>query len=159
MQGVEGHIENLWTGLLQLIEKLVVPDWGALINLLPLFLVLGVLGPLLTLGLLAWTWYFLRKPRARVSYEDGPTRVLLGDDGQPMYPRGLPYSASRGLIYPPGRTRGDAGEDLSVICPMCGIGRGADIDTCGNCGLVLKVEPRARLLAPIGPPPGGAAIA
>lgn len=159
MPGVEGHVENLWTGLLQFIEKLVVPDWGALINLLPLFLVLGVIGPLLSLGMLAWGWYFLRKPRATVRYVEGPTQALRGEDGQPMFPRGLPYSASTALIYQPGRTRGDAGEDLSVICPMCGIGRAAHIDTCGGCGLVLKVEPRARLIAPIGPPPGGAAIA
>ena len=26
---------------------------------------------------------------------------------------------------------------------MCGLGRQASIDTCTNCGLVLKVKPRA----------------
>ena len=159
MQGVEGHLENLWTGLLNFIEKLVVPDWTSLINLLPIFLVLGVVGPLATLGMLAWGWYFLRKPRPKVRYDENPVPAPIGDDGQPIFPRGLPYSTATALIYPPGRIRGDGDEELSVICPMCGIGRSAAIDTCGNCGLVLKVEPRARVLAPIGPPPGGAAIA
>ena len=74
-------------------------------------------------------------------------------------PRASPTRPSTGLVYPPGRKRGDGGEDLSVICPMCDIGRDAAVDTCGNCGLVLKVEQRPRVVAPIAPPPGGAAIA
>lgn len=159
MPGVEGHIENLWTGLLSFIEKLVVPDWTSLVNLLPILLVLGVIGPLATLGMVAWGWYFLRKPRAKVRYDENPVAAPLGEDGLPLFPKGLPYSPSSALVYASGRTRGDAGEDLAVICPMCGIGRDAAIDTCGNCGLVLKVQPRARVMAPIGPPPGGAAIA
>ena len=71
-----------------------------------------------------------------------------------------PTACAIGTIYPPGTTRCDRdGEPLSVICPMCGIGRDAAITTCGNCGLVLKVEQRARVLRPAGPPPGGAAVA
>ena len=34
-------------------------------------------------------------------------------------------------------------DELAVACPMCGLGRPAIIDTCTNCGLVLKVKPRA----------------
>ena len=34
-------------------------------------------------------------------------------------------------------------DELAVICPMCGLGRTAMVDTCTNCGLVLKVKPRA----------------
>ena len=109
MFGVEEHIENLWTGLLSFIEKLVVPDWGSLIDLLPIFLVLGVIGPLVTLGVLFWGWYFIRKPRTRVRFEEGPTPAPLGPDGAPLFPKGLPYSPITGLVYPPGRKRGDDG--------------------------------------------------
>jgi hypothetical protein len=156
---VEQHIEELWSGLLSFIEKLVVPDWGSLIDLLPILLVLGVIGPLVTLGVLFWGWYFIRKPRTRVRYEEGATLAPMGADGAPIFPRGLPYSPISGLVYPPGITRGNDGEDLSVICPMCEIGRDAALDTCANCGLVLKVERRPRVIAPAAPPPGGAAIA
>ena len=47
-----------------------------------------------------------------------------------------------------------------MICPMCGLGRAAVVDTCANCGLVLKVKPRAvAVRASAGPKPGGAAVA
>jgi len=46
-----------------------------------------------------------------------------------------------------------------VACPKCGVTRQAAIEACGNCGLVLKVEPRAVALHAAGPPPGGAAAA
>ena len=47
-----------------------------------------------------------------------------------------------------------------MICPMCGLGRPAAIDTCTNCGLVLKVKPRpVPVVRSSGPKPGGAAVA
>ena len=47
-----------------------------------------------------------------------------------------------------------------MICPMCDLGRAAVVDTCSNCGLVLKVVPRAvAVRASAGPKPGGAAVA
>ena len=47
-----------------------------------------------------------------------------------------------------------------MICPMCGLGRSALIDTCTNCGLVLKVKTRAvAVRTTAGPKPGGAAAA
>ena len=51
-------------------------------------------------------------------------------------------------------------DELAVICPMCGLGRAAIIDTCTNCGLVLKVKTRAIAVRTTpGPKPGGAAAA
>jgi predicted RNA-binding Zn-ribbon protein involved in translation (DUF1610 family) len=51
-------------------------------------------------------------------------------------------------------------DELAVICPMCGLGRAAIIDTCTSCGLVLKVKPRAVAVRTTpGPKPGGAAAA
>ena len=36
------QIQKLWTGILDTLSKLVIPDWGALIALLPVFLAVGV---------------------------------------------------------------------------------------------------------------------
>jgi hypothetical protein len=157
---IPDHLSQLWTQLLQFVEKLVIPDWGALVALLPLFLVIGVLGPLLSLIGLVWAYYVVRKPRTRVRIEEGPRRAMLDDAGNPVYPPGEPYCPRDGLVFGPGTVRCERDDTpLAVICPMCGIGRDAAISTCGNCGLVLKVESRTRLMRPVGPPPGGAAVA
>jgi hypothetical protein len=153
-------ISQAWTQVLDFISKLVSPDWGALIGLLPIFIIIGVIGPLLSLLALVWLYYFVRKPRTRVMYEEGARQAPLDDAGNPVFPPGEPYCPTDGLIYPPGTTRCDRdGANLAVICPMCGIGRDAAISTCGNCGLVLHVEQRYRVMRPAGPPPGGASLA
>jgi len=36
------QIQTLWTGILDTLSKLVIPDWGALIALLPLFVLIGI---------------------------------------------------------------------------------------------------------------------
>jgi hypothetical protein len=157
---VVDSLSQAWTQLLEIIGRFVSPDWGAAIAALPLLIVVGVLGPILTLLALIWMSYFVRKPRTAVTIEEGPRAAPLDDAGLPVYPPGEPYCARDALIYPPGTTRCDRDDEpLSVICPMCGIGRDAAITTCGNCGLVLKVENRVRVLRPSTPPPGGAALA
>jgi hypothetical protein len=153
------QLEQIWQALLDLTAQFVMPDWGVLVGVIPVALVVLVVGPLLTLLALYWLVYLVRKPRTRARFVDGPTPAPRGDDGLPLFPSGEPYSSSSGLVYAPGTVRADDGEKLMVICPMCGLGRLAEIDTCGNCGLVLKVIPRARGAPPAGPPPGGAAIA
>ena len=40
---------DLWTQFLQLLAKIVIPDWSTVIAVLPILLVLGVLGPVMTL--------------------------------------------------------------------------------------------------------------
>jgi len=81
-------------------------------------------------------------------------------DGQPVYSAGEPYCAFDRLVYPPGETRcASCGRDLAVTCPKCGTGRPAQIDTCGTCGLVLKIDRGIPALRSAGPPPGGAAAA
>ncbi len=160
MNGIVGALGALWNSLLDLTSKLVIPDWGSLINLLPIFLVIGVLGPLVSLLVLVWFVYVVRKPRVHVTFEEGPRAAPIGPDGRPEFPAGEPYCLADGLIYPSGTTRcPNDGSLLSVVCPKCGLGRTADIDTCGNCGLVLRIVPRVRALRPAGPPPGGAAAA
>ncbi len=158
--GITDHLSQVWTQILDFIGKIVSPDWGGLIGLLPIMVVVGVIGPLLSLLGLVWFIYFVRKPRARVRFEEGARTAPLDDSGTPVFPPGEPYCARDALIYPPGTTRCDVDDaELAVICPMCGIGRLAAITTCGNCGLVLNVELRTRVMRPAGPPPGGAAIA
>lgn len=154
------NLQTVWSGLLQLINTLVSPDWGALVGLLPIFIIVGVIGPLLSLIVLGWVYYAVRRPRARVHFEDDPTPVPVDSSGEPVFPAGLPYCVRHRVVYEPGATRCDVdAAALAVICPMCGVGRDAAIDTCGNCGLVLKVQRRMRVSTTITPPPGGAAIA
>jgi hypothetical protein len=154
------QISHLWSDLLGFISKLVIPDWAGLIALLPVFVVIGLLGPLLSLAVLAWLGYGVTKPRVKVRYDEG-TKVAPRDHlGRPIVPAGEPYCPRDGLIYPMGTVRCDVDKaDLLVRCPKCEVVRTAGISTCGNCGLTLDLQPRAMIIATDGPPPGGAAIA
>ena len=155
------NLNQAWSGLLDFLSKLVIPDWGALIGLLPVFLVIGVLGPIVSIIALAWFVYVVRRPHSPLRYQDGPRPAPLDADGHPAFPAGLPHCPDDGLVYDSGATRCERdGRELWVICPMCKLGRAAAIQTCAECGLVLKVEKRAIAAGTIaGPPPGGAAVA
>lgn len=154
------QIQKLWSDLLAFTAKLVIPDWAGLINLLPVLVLIGVVGPLLTLGVLAWLGYGITKPRTKVTYQEG-TRVAPRDHlGRIIPPDGEPYCPLDGLIYPTGTYRCDRDRtNLLVRCPKCEVVREAAISTCGNCGLTLRIEPRALIVSTDGPPPGGAAVA
>jgi len=53
-------LEDIWNGILELTARFVIPDWGALIALLPVFMFV------LTIVILAWTFVRLfRAPKAR----------------------------------------------------------------------------------------------
>jgi len=53
-------LDELWTGILELMTQFVIPDWGALIALLPVFMFI------LVLLILAWTFVrLLRAPKPR----------------------------------------------------------------------------------------------
>ena len=96
-------LNELWTGLLEIMSQFVIPDWNAIIGLLPLLIFLGIVGPLLTLLPLGIVIYQLRKPRVKgVRFEEGPTVAAIGADGQPIFPPGLPHCRRDGLIYPSG---------------------------------------------------------
>jgi hypothetical protein len=156
------QLNQLWNQILDLTAKVVVPDWGALIGLLPIFVLVGLIGPLVSLLVLVWLVYMIRKPRAKLKIVEGARLAPLDAVGQPIYPTGYPYCARDGLIYPSGMTICDTCRDeLGVSCPKCGIGRQARFDTCENCGLILKIDKNAQTshLQPAGPPPGGAAAA
>jgi hypothetical protein len=155
-------LNELWSTILKTVSLFVIPDWNALIGLLPLLFFVGIIGPLMTLLPLGIVIYQVRKPRVKgILVEEGPTVAAIGADGAPIFPPGLPHCRRDGLIYPSGTVRcGRCQDGLAVICPMCGLGRPAIVDTCTNCGLVLKVKPRATLARrSAGPKPGGAAVA
>jgi hypothetical protein len=154
------QLNAVWNQLLDITAAFVIPDWGALIALLPIFFLLFVIGPAVTLAILVWFVYVVRKPRPKVTIEDGARRASANADGSLDVPPGLPYCLRDGLVYASGTSRcPECRDGLAVTCPMCGLGRDAAITTCGNCGLVLKVESRTRVMRPAGPPPGGAAAA
>jgi hypothetical protein len=154
-------LNQIWEQVLAFTSLFVMPDWNSVIAMLPILIFVGVIGPFITFTLLGAVIYLLRKPRTKISYVEGPRVAEIGADGEPIFPIGLPYCRRDGLIYPSGAVRCDTCHDeLAVICPMCGMGRIAAIDTCTNCGLVLKVRNRS-VVVPVssGPKPGGAAVA
>lgn len=151
-------LQQAWTGILDVVAKIVSPDWSALVLLIPL-----AIAPLVLLFLVMsggrWTLFGITKPRPRVRWEEGPRALEHDEQGAPIAPIGLPFSLRTGLVYPSGTARSDDGEDLAVVCPMCGVERRAQVPTCGSCGLVLKIKESMTVARPAGPPPGGAAIA
>ena len=154
-------LNGVWHQILEITSLFVLPDWGGLIGLLPVLILLGLVAPFLTFVALGTVIYGLRKPRVKVTYPEGPRMAEIGAGGEPIFPVGLPYCRRDALIYPSGTHRCERCHDqLAVICPMCGLGRSGLIDTCANCGLVLKVKTRA-IAVPVstGPRPGGAAAA
>jgi hypothetical protein len=153
------QLEQMWTALLEFSGAFVTPDWGQLVGLLPVFLLIGVVGPILTLLVFAWLVYRVRRPRSRVSFAEFRRLAPRDADGRPLFPAGEPYSLGEGMIYEPGATRSDSGEELVVACPKCGLVRNATLDTCGNCGLSFTLKPTTRALRPAGPRPGGRAAA
>lgn len=157
---ITDQIEKLWNDILGFLSTVIIPDWSGLIALLPVFVVLGLVGPLVTLAVLAWLGYGITKPRTVVKYEEGTRVAPLDHMGRPILPSGEPYCPRDGLIYASGTTRCERdGTSLLVRCPKCSVVQEAGIGTCNNCGLVLKIEPRAMIIAGDRPPPGGAAVA
>lgn len=157
---ITDQLQKMWSDFLGFLSTLVIPDWNGLIALLPLLILVGVVGPILTLLVLGWLGYGITKPRARVTYVEGPRTAPLDALGEPVFPAGEPYCPADGLIHASDRVRCERdGSLLLVRCPKCEVVREAGVRACGNCGLVLQVEPRALVIATDRPPPGGAAVA
>ena len=156
---ISDTISRIWSGVLQFSAGFITPDWGALIKLLPIFLVIGVVGPILSLLVIAWLRYGVLRPRRTAAFAPETRVAPLDAQGNPVYPTGEPYSPAERVIYAPGTTRSASGQELVVACPKCGLVRSAAMDTCGNCGLTFRLKPTTRSLRPAGPRPGGAATA
>jgi hypothetical protein len=154
-------LDGAWNQILEVTSLFVLPDWGGVIGLLPVIVLLGLVAPFLTFVTLGMVIYLARRPQVIVAFEEGPRVAEIDTGGEPVFPVGLPYCRRDGLTYPSGTQRCERCRDsLAVACPMCGLGRSALLDTCTNCGLVLKVNRRAvAVRATAGPKPGGAAAA
>ena len=154
-------LNQIWTQILRVTSLFVIPDWGAVIGLLPVLIVIGVIAPFLTFTMLGALIYLARKPRVKVRFVEGPRVAGIGPGGEPMFPIGFPHCRRHALVYPSGTIFCERDqEDLAVICPMCSLGRSARVDTCSNCGLVLKVVNHPVVVrSSAGPKAGGAAAA
>jgi hypothetical protein len=147
--------------ILDISALFVTPDWGALVGLIPILVLIGVVGPIVTLVALAWVVYWLRAPHRRQRHIDPQPVAAAIVDGAPVYPAAEPYCAADALVHPAGATQcARCRRELLVRCPKCDVVRAAHVEACPQCGLVLRIDRRAvALAAPTAPPPGGAAAA
>ncbi len=154
---------GLWTQFLQFLSKVIIPDWGTIIAVLPILLVIGVVGPILTLVVLGWGVEAVRRRRGRVRLATIEIRPVERDAlGMPVVPANVPYCPHDALAFAPRDTRCSAcGRDLEVRCPVDGTVRPAARQVCSACGTryVLGELPALVAAAHGGPPPGGAAAA
>ncbi len=153
-----------WTAFLTWLTTVIVPNWTELVGMLPFFLVLGVVGPILSLIMLMWTWHFFKRRRANVRLAI-PDVVATARDarGEPVFPANVPFCQEHALIYPASRVACELdGTNLSVRCPVDGTVRPASLQTCSACGTryVLGASKAPALVQRTGrPPEGGAAVA
>ena len=153
-----------WTAFLEWLQTILIPDWNGLIQLLPILLILGVLGPGLTLLALYWFYVTITSRRGKVRRADPePTPAERAADGTPTYPPNVPYCPIHELLYPATAKACEIdGEELSVRCPVDDTIRVAGQPLCRTCGTRYQL---GASLAPIvirrrgRPPAGGAAAA
>ena len=153
-----------WSAFLAWLSTILIPDWSALIALLPLFVLIGVTGPLVSLLAAVWVWHRLRRRAGRVKTAvPDVVSAPLDAEGRPVFPPNVPYNPARGLIYPPERTTCELdGSNLLVRCPVDGTVREAAIQVCSACGtrFILGAGSLPTLVTRSNrPPTGGAAVA
>jgi hypothetical protein len=153
-----------WTAFLDWLSTILLPDWGGLIDLLPILVLLGLTGPILSLLALYWLYHLVTARRGRVrTAEPEPAPVPIGDDGLPAYPPNVPYCPQHQLLFPANaRSCSIDDGELIVRCPVDGNTRVASQQLCRVCGTRYQL---GASLAPVTvrrrgrPPEGGAAIA
>ena len=154
---------DLWTQILAFLSKVIIPDWGTVIAVIPILLIIGVLGPVLTLLALGWAVHLVRIRRGRIRLAAVEVRTAERDGlGLPIVPANVPYCPRDALVFAPRETRcSRCGDELEVRCPVDETVRPATRQVCGACGtrFVLGELPVLVSTARAGPPPGGAAVA
>ena len=153
-----------WTAFLEWLSTILIPDWNGLIALLPILIILGVTGPILSLLVLYWLYVRAREKRGKVRYDDPqPTLLAANADGSYNYPPNAPYCPTHHLVYPPTARECDIDRgDLLVRCPVDDTVRPAGQQLCRSCGTRYQL---GASLAPVvvrkqgTPPAGGAAVA
>ncbi len=153
-----------WTAFLNWLSTILIPDWNGLFQLLPVLLILGVVGPGLSLLALYWMYVRLKSRRGKVRIsEPEPYAAQLNADGSHAYPANAPYCPTHNLVYPPTvRMCNIDGEELTVRCPVDESVRVAGQQLCLTCG--TRYELGASLTPVVvsrrgTPPAGGAAVA
>lgn len=154
-------VSQLYENLLDLLGRLLMPDWKGVIDLVPL---LGL--PLIILWFL---WAFgrlglhdLRHRRRTIPPPElePPRQAQRLPAGGFDFPVNTPYCPRDGLVYRfDARTCDLDGRGLEIRCPVDGTVRPVTSDLCRTCGTRFRLGPAAdvRTLAAVGPPPGGAA--
>jgi hypothetical protein len=152
-----------WSAFLDWLTTVLVPEWSELVSMLPLWVLLGVVGPILSIIALMWVYHFMTRPRASVKVSVPDVVAAERDaDGNFLFPANVPYNPRLGLIYPPDRTTDEAdGSNLMVRCPVDGTVREAAIQVCRGCGTkyVLGAAKTPLLVSRTGTPPAGGAAA
>ncbi|MFV2062421.1 MAG: hypothetical protein ACC726_02765 [Chloroflexota bacterium] len=153
-----------WTTFLDWLSTILAPAWGELIALLPFFVLIGIVGPIISIIALLWLWYLLHRTRGHVGHEEAqavPAPRL--EDGSTVFAPNVPYCEVHALVYPPQTLECEIDrEDLSVVCPVDGTVRSAAVQICPGCGTRYILGATA---SPVvvsnsgGPPEGGAAVA
>ena len=164
MGDIGSGLERAWDGFLDFLARIIIPNWGDVINVLPILVVLGLLGPALTLLGLLWVHYLFTRKRGRVRVADPePVPAERDREGFLIVPPNTPFCPRDGLLYPTNATRCDVcREELVVRCPVDGTPRTAREQLCRACGTkyVLGATNTAiTVRRSSGPPEGGAAVA
>jgi hypothetical protein len=164
VQEIFRAVEGAWDSILQLLSKIIIPDWNDVIGWLPLLVLLGLVGPILSLLMLAWLYHFITRPRFHVRVDDPePVQAERGPDGYFTVPPNVPYCPREGLIYPARARRcSSCRQELVVRCPVDSTVRIAGEETCRSCGTKYVLGAgRASLVVrrTSEPPEGGAAVA
>ena len=153
-----------WTDILTFLQTVIVPNWGELINMLPFFFLIGVVGPIITLIILLQGWYFLHRRRGHVHrVEPQPVPASRDAAGLPVFPPNVPFCEEHALLFPPKDTACTVdGAELTVKCPVDGTSRTASDRLCRSCGTEYRLgatESALTIRQAGQPPAGGAAVA
>ena len=164
MDQIAAGLNAWWNQVLSILTVVLSPDWSALVAWVPLLLIIGVMGPILTLVLVGWAHHLLISRRPRVVYDEPEARAPEHlADGTPVVPPNVPYCGRDDLLFPARTTTCSVCHDeLTVRCPVDGAVRPATQQTCRACGtkyvLGAGLDPLT-VRSSAHPPSGGAAIA
>lgn len=164
MADISRALENAWHELLAVLEKIIIPDWNDVIGWLPILLVIGLIGPVLTLLVLYWAWVHLRRDRPRIAYGEAAAHpAMRNEEGFLVVPANVPYCPRDGLIHPPGAVDCErCHRELIVRCPVDETTRTARTDLCRACGtryVLGATRSAVTVRRRREPPEGGAALA
>ena len=153
-----------WTAFLDWLTTVLVPAWGELVEMLPYWVILFVIGPIVSLTVLMWLWYLLHRTRGHVHRQERQAIAApVADDGTVMFGPSVPYCERHALVYPSRATQCEIDRaDLSVACPVDGTVRTASLQVCPGCGTRYILGATSSPLVVTtsgGPPEGGAAVA